>query len=135
VGYVKQPPGWVPHACTVRLQEREAVQGMLAAGRLRCVVATVAFGMGVDAGGVRAVVHLSLPQSLEEYVQQVRAHACTCCLELGEAHACVHLPQSLGGGRAAGAGAHARMHACTQSLGGGRAASGSWVCAGMHACI
>ena len=45
--------------------------GQFARGRLRCVVATVAFGMGVDAQGVRAVVHMSLPQSLEEYVQQV----------------------------------------------------------------
>ena len=36
------------------------------------VVATVAFGMGLDAAGVRGVVHMSLPRSLEEYVQQVR---------------------------------------------------------------
>ena len=38
---------------------------------MRVVVATVAFGMGVDAQGVRGVVHMSLPRSLEEYVQQV----------------------------------------------------------------
>ena len=35
------------------------------------MVATVAFGMGLDAAGVRAVVHATLPRSLEEYVQQV----------------------------------------------------------------
>ncbi len=52
------------------MQERESVQDMFGKGRLRVVVATVAFGMGVDAGGVQAVVHLTLPQSLEEYVQQ-----------------------------------------------------------------
>ena len=34
-------------------------------------MATVAFGMGLDAAGVRGVVHMSLPRSLEEYVQQV----------------------------------------------------------------
>ena len=34
-------------------------------------MATVAFGMGVDAQGVRGVVHMTLPRSLEEYVQQV----------------------------------------------------------------
>ena len=47
------------------------MQAQFRRGRLRCVVATVAFGMGVDAAGVRGVVHLTLPQSLEEYVQQV----------------------------------------------------------------
>lgn len=36
------------------------------------VVATVAFGMGVDKADVSAVVHLTLPHSLEDYVQQVR---------------------------------------------------------------
>ena len=47
------------------------MQAQFAHGRLRVVVATVAFGMGVDSAGVRGVVHLTLPQSLEEYVQQV----------------------------------------------------------------
>lgn len=46
------------------------MQDMFGKGRLRVVVATVAFGMGVDNRGVQAVVHLTLPQSLEEYVQQ-----------------------------------------------------------------
>lgn len=54
------------------MQERELVQGMFSKGQLRVVVATVAFGMGIDASFVRAVVHLSMPQSLEEYVQQAR---------------------------------------------------------------
>ena len=47
------------------------MQGMFSKGQLRVVVATVAFGMGIDASFVRAVVHMSMPQSLEEYVQQV----------------------------------------------------------------
>ena len=53
------------------MQERDSVQTMFSKGQLRVVVATVAFGMGIDASFVRAVVHLSMPQSLEEYVQQV----------------------------------------------------------------
>lgn len=61
--------GWLPD------QERETVQDLFNKGRLRVVVATVAFGMGVDAGGVQAVVHMTLPQSLEEYVQQACASA------------------------------------------------------------
>lgn len=42
-----------------------------AAGRLRVVVATVAFGMGVDMSSLGAVIHLTMPRSLEDYVQQV----------------------------------------------------------------
>jgi len=43
------------------------------------VVATVAFGMGVDKAEVGAVVHLTLPHSLEDYVQQVRGRPARVC--------------------------------------------------------
>lgn len=39
--------------------------------QIRIVVATVAFGMGVDMSCLGAVVHLTMPRSLEDYVQQV----------------------------------------------------------------
>ncbi|KAK9847024.1 hypothetical protein WJX84_010498 [Apatococcus fuscideae] len=51
-------------------QEREAIQARFCQGKVRVVTATVAFGMGLDAPGVGGVVHLTLPRSLEEYVQQ-----------------------------------------------------------------
>ena len=38
--------------------------------RIDVMVATVAFGMGVDRGDVRFVVHLSLPRSVEHWVQE-----------------------------------------------------------------
>lgn len=47
-------------------------------------MATVAFGMGVDAQGVRGVVHMTLPRSLEEYVQQVRHAFSYSALSFGE---------------------------------------------------
>lgn len=53
------------------VQDREHIQESFCAGKTKVVVATVAFGMGVDAQGVRGVVHMTLPRSLEEYVQQV----------------------------------------------------------------
>ena len=39
--------------------------------KLRIIVATVAFGMGVDKRNIRAVVHYHLPGSVESYVQEI----------------------------------------------------------------
>ncbi len=39
-------------------------------GVLRIVVATVAFGMGVDCPDVRRIIHWGAPQDIEEYVQE-----------------------------------------------------------------
>jgi len=50
--------------------ERRGVQDRFAAGAIRVVVATSAFGMGVDVPDVRQVVHLHVPGSLEAYYQE-----------------------------------------------------------------
>ncbi len=52
-------------------QKREAVQTAFLQGAVEVVVATIAFGMGVDKADVRTVVHLALPSSLEAYSQEV----------------------------------------------------------------
>ncbi|XP_021105722.1 ATP-dependent DNA helicase Q4 isoform X2 [Heterocephalus glaber] len=52
-------------------RERQRVQRAFMKGQLRVVVATVAFGMGLDRPDVRAVLHLGLPSSFENYVQAV----------------------------------------------------------------
>lgn len=64
-------PSPLCHCCNALLQERERIQQAFMQQRLRVVVATVAFGLGVDAQRVGGVVHVSMPRSLEEYVQQV----------------------------------------------------------------
>ncbi len=50
---------------------RAFVQEEFLSGRCRVVVATVAFGMGVDKPDVRLVIHADLPDSLESYAQEV----------------------------------------------------------------
>ncbi|HEY7782892.1 MAG TPA: RecQ family ATP-dependent DNA helicase, partial [Ktedonobacterales bacterium] len=50
--------------------DREAAQDAFTSGRTRVVVATVAFGMGIDKADVRFIVHYQLPGSLEAYVQE-----------------------------------------------------------------
>ncbi|MDP2314635.1 MAG: RecQ family ATP-dependent DNA helicase [Pseudomonadota bacterium] len=49
---------------------RARVQEDFLSERLDVVVATVAFGMGIDRGDVRAVVHASMPKSVEAYQQE-----------------------------------------------------------------
>jgi ATP-dependent DNA helicase RecQ len=50
--------------------EKKDVQDDFKAGSLRVIVATNAFGMGVDKPDVRLVVHANIPGSLENYLQE-----------------------------------------------------------------
>ena len=52
-------------------QDRQMVQDAFLRGDLEIMVATIAFGMGVDKPDVRTVIHLALPGSLEAYYQEI----------------------------------------------------------------
>jgi ATP-dependent DNA helicase RecQ len=52
-------------------EERTRVQDSFVSGRTQTVVATTAFGMGIDKPDVRLVCLVNYPSSLEEYVQMV----------------------------------------------------------------
>jgi ATP-dependent DNA helicase RecQ len=52
-------------------QTRERVQRAFLAGELDVVVATIAFGMGIDKPDIRTVIHAGLPGTLEGYYQEI----------------------------------------------------------------
>ncbi len=50
---------------------RQRVQEEFLEGRIQVMVATIAFGMGIDKPDVRTVIHTALPGSLEAYYQEI----------------------------------------------------------------
>ncbi|KAG8134056.1 hypothetical protein E2320_011793 [Naja naja] len=70
---IRRPLKWVADAYHAGLSahERRRVQNSFMSGELRVVVATVAFGMGLDKSDVRGVVHYNMPKNFESYVQEI----------------------------------------------------------------
>lgn len=60
-----------PYHAGLSASRRRAIQNAFMSGELKIVVATVAFGMGINKSDIRAVIHYNMPSSFESYVQEV----------------------------------------------------------------
>jgi ATP-dependent DNA helicase RecQ len=60
-----------PYHAGMKDEERAATQDWWAASADGVVVATIAFGMGIDKAAVRYVYHYNLPKGLESYAQEI----------------------------------------------------------------
>ncbi|KAI1499906.1 P-loop containing nucleoside triphosphate hydrolase protein [Biscogniauxia marginata] len=55
----------------LKTEEKTEIQDKFMAGEIRIVVATIAFGMGIDKADIRNVLHYDISSSVEEYSQQI----------------------------------------------------------------
>lgn len=54
----------------LKKSEKEQIQNDFMAGRCPVIIATVSFGMGIDKGPVRFVIHWDVPQSISSWYQE-----------------------------------------------------------------
>ena len=52
-------------------EDRDATQEAFMRGACEVIVATIAFGMGIDKADIRSVIHFNLPKTLENYQQEI----------------------------------------------------------------
>jgi len=60
----------VPYHGKMETDDRSQNQERWMSDEVRVLVGTIAFGLGINKPGVRAVIHLALPKSIEQYYQE-----------------------------------------------------------------
>ncbi|EAT37064.1 AAEL010904-PA [Aedes aegypti] len=60
-----------PYHAGLSSARRRTIQNAFMSGELRIVVATIAFGMGINKADIRAIIHYNMPKNFESYVQEV----------------------------------------------------------------
>ena len=60
-----------PYHAGIEPETRDRVQAAFLSGELDVIVATIAFGMGIDKPDIRTVIHTAMPGTLEGYYQEI----------------------------------------------------------------
>jgi len=60
-----------PYHAGMDNDDRERIQNDFMNNKIICIVATIAFGMGIDKENIRRIIHFNIPKSIEGYSQEI----------------------------------------------------------------